>query len=397
MAKQKLSKGQSGFLELAVKGRNLFLTGKAGTGKSHIIKMLIEELKSMRKNVIAVAPTGIAANNVDGQTIHSMFSIPPFGILEREHANFLKKEKKRLLSMVDVIIIDEVSMLRPDILDTIHWTLDKNRCGGLNKKQVIFVGDMKQLPVVLDDNSKSVLYNSGYKDHTFQGALIYPELDVETVELDEVLRQSDPEFIENLNIIRDGGKSEYFRQFLSNEPRGVVLAPHNSTVAAYNEEGLNSVKSKMYTLKADIQGNVNTHDFNVSPEIRVKNGCKIMYLVNSQSNPLRNGTIGEFIVKGGNFFIRVLGIDYKLEKYQFTKKEYVFNYDKQELELRTIGSIEQYPFKLAYALSIHKSQGLTFDEVTVDLTMPCFQPGQMYVALSRVKSPEGLRIITRNY
>lgn len=395
MSERTLSKSQKEFLELALGGCNLFLTGKAGTGKSFIIKKLISELKSRKKKVIALAPTGIAANNVGGQTIHSMFSIQPFGILVKEDARNLKSEKRRILNMVDVIIIDEVSMLRPDILDIVHWTLEKNRCGGLDKKQIIFVGDMKQLPVVLDDNAKAVLYQKGYERHDFFGAIIYPSLNISVVELQEVIRQSDPEFIENLNIIREGGKSSYFRQFVTDSSDGIVLAPHNSTVKKYNEEGLASVESKMYTLDAKVDGNVNASDFNVESEIKVKDGCKIMYLVNSQENPLRNGTLGEFVVKGDCFFIRVLDVQYKLDKFEFTKKEYVFDYDLGELVLKTIGTLEQYPFKLAYALSIHKSQGLTFDEVTVDLTMPCFQQGQMYVALSRVKSPKGLRIITR--
>lgn len=389
------SKKQSEFLELAETGNNLFLTGKAGTGKSHIIRELISRLKARKKKVIALAPTGIAANNIEGQTIHSMFSIPPFGIITSEDVNHLKREKYRLLTLVDVIIVDEVSMLRPDILDAMHWTLEKNRCGGLEKKQIIFVGDLKQLPVVLDDNAKSVLYDKGYKGHTFQDALVYSSLEVQKIELDEILRQSDPEFIDNLNIIREGGKSEYFRQFVSQESSGIVLAPHNATVQGYNERGLESVDSKMHTFKAKVHGNVNAHDFNVESEIRVKHGCKIMYLVNSKENPLRNGTLGEFVVKDGEYFIECQGVNYKLEKFEFTKKEYVFDHSEGALILRIIGSLEQYPFKLAYALSIHKAQGLTFEQVTVDLTLPCFQTGQMYVALSRVTAPYGLRIITK--
>lgn len=388
-----LSIKQKLFKDCVLSGQNVFLTGKAGTGKSFIVKHLIQVLNDQGKNVVAVAPTGIAANHIGGQTIHSMFSIKPFGILTREDTNYFKKEKRRLMDNIDIIFIDEVSMLRPDILDCMNWTLQKNKCGSLFDKQIVFVGDLKQLPVVLDDNSKSVLMSKGYNGTDFTNAFVYEHLNVKDVELDEVLRQSDEEFVHNLNIIRDGGKSDYFKRFVSDDYSGIVLAPHNVTVQKYNEEGLNTINSELLEFQAKVIGNVSHEDFNLESLIRVKNGCKIMYLVNSKENPLRNGTLGEFIVNDDKYYIRVYGVDYLLEKYEFDKVEYVFNYEKNELELKTIGSITQYPFKLAYALSIHKSQGLTFDEVTVDLTRRCFQSGQMYVALSRVKSPNGLKII----
>lgn len=141
-------------------------------------------------------------------------------------------------------------------------------------------------------------------------------------------------------------------------------------------------------------GNLKADDFNLETVVKVKNGCRIMYLVNSRNNDLVNGTIGTFVSHQGCHFIRVNNVDHALNEVEFTKKEYVLNDDKDALELKVIGTIKQFPIKLAYALSIHKSQGLTFDEVTVDLTRPCFQKGQMYVALSRVRTPEGLRIIT---
>lgn len=385
---------QEEFIQLLLAGKNIYLSGKAGTGKSHITKEGIAKLEKLGKKIIAVAPTGVAANNIGGQTIHSMFGITPYGVCTYESANMLKSEKRKLLKKVEVILIDEVSMLRPDLLDAIHWSLIKNGVkGGLREKQVVFIGDLKQLPPIVSDNERSILYQQ-YDGDNFFHADVFNNMDVTEIELTEVMRQTDVEFITNLNIIREGHKSEYFRQFLHSEPNGIILAPYNETVRQYNQKGLAAQPGKELVFEASVSGNAKADEFNVESVIRVKHGCKIMYLANSRNNPLRNGTLGTFI-NGGNdkYFIRVGEVNYALDVMEFTKMEYVWNQQEDKLEMKEIGKIIQYPFKLAYALSIHKSQGLTFEEVTIDLTRPCFMPGQMYVAISRVKSPAGLRIL----
>lgn len=388
----KLTDKQAAFINMVLGGENVFLTGKAGTGKSFALLRAIELLKGQGRKVVALAPTGFAANNVNGQTIHSLFSLNPFGVLDFEACNFVKQAKRGLLRAVETIIIDEVSMLRPDVLDAMHYTLKKNGLPGLDQKQLILVGDMKQLPCVMDDNMRSVLYQT-YDGDTFEDAKILKKVKPKTIDLDEVMRQSNEEFIGHLNIIRDGGKSEYFRRFISTSPRGVVLAPHNNTVQKYNEAGLKAQPGEEFVFEATIAGDIKIQEFSLEQTIRVKNGCKIVYLVNSQNNPLRNGTLGIFVSHNDCHYIRVGNIDYALEPAIIGKKQYVYNKFKDALELEELGSITQFPFKLAYALSIHKSQGMTFEEVTVDLTKPCFQKGQMYTALSRVKGPEGLTII----
>lgn len=388
-----LSKKQSLFIDKVMEGSNVFLTGRAGTGKSFVVKHCMNELTMQGKNVVAVAPTGVAANNIGGQTIHSMFQINPYGVPNFESCNFMRSEKRRMIKAIDVLFVDEISMLRPDVLDAIHWTMLKNGIkNGLLKKQIVFCGDLKQLQPPINDNTRSILYET-YNGQEFFEAKVYPSLRVVNIELDEVLRQSDEEFIENLNIIRDGKKSPYFKQFVGTDPMGIILAPHNATVEKYNNSGLQALKGELFTFEAIIEGNAKADEFNLPTVVKVKNGAKIMYLANSRDNPLVNGTIGTFVSYAGCHYIRVDDVDYALDQVKFTKKEYILNDKRNKLELQEIGSIEQYPIKLAYALSIHKSQGLTFDQVTVDLTRPCFQKGQMYVALSRVTSPKGLRII----
>jgi len=393
------SKNQQEFLQAVLDGKNVFLTGKAGTGKSHITKVAMTELQKQGKNVMALAPTGIAANNIGGATLHSTFSLSPFGILTFETCNFMKDTKRKMLSKIDTLFIDEVSMLRPDILDGLNWTLIKNGCKTLEEMQIILIGDMKQLGIVADDNMVSVMLKT-YGGCSFEKADIYPRLNIVNIELDEVLRQNDPEFISALNSIRDGGKNEYFRQFVSDIQKGIILAPHNATVQKYNINGFHSIEGNQYTFEASIEGNLKATDFNLEPTIKVKDGCKIMYLANSKNNNLINGTLGIFRVSDAGtederYFIEVGEEQFSLEQKKFTKKEYILNRKTGKLDLQDVGSIIQIPIKLAYALTIHKSQGLTFDEVTIDLTLPCFAKGQMYVALSRVRTPSGLSIITK--
>lgn len=389
-----LKSKQQKFIDLALAGKNIFLSGKAGTGKTTAVKALIEQWKKMGKKFICCAPTGIAAINIDGTTLHSQFGLDPHGVLNFEGCRFLSGMKREVLRAAEAYIIDEVSMLRPDMLDAIHWTLTKNGLPGLKAKQVIFVGDLKQLKAVMDDNFKAMIYRE-YNGSIFTFAHVYPKLNVQWIELDEVVRQNDREFIDALNVVRDGGKSPYFRRFVSPDPWGVILAPHNITVNGYNARGLELQQGEAWTFEAILLEQAKPSDFPFEKTLTLKSGCPVMYLQNREGTPLRNGTIGEFFVNDQKgFFFRYGSVDYPVDYVEITKKQYVYDKVLDELRMEVIGSMAQMPLRLAYALSIHKSQGMTFDEVTVDLTRPCFEEGQMYVALSRVTTPAGLRIKT---
>lgn len=397
-----LTAGQQEFYDAVLNGESVFLNGKAGTGKTYVTKQVIEELKKKGKNVVALAPTGVAANNLGGATMHSVFALPVHEVIQYDNCKYVKSNKRRLWEKIDVLLIDEVSMVRADMIDGINWSMRKNSCPGLTSKQVIFIGDMGQLPPVASDNFKAEMTRKGYGGVFFYFAEIIKSMDLRTIELEEVKRQSDPEFIRALNMIREGKKDSYFKRFHHTAPKGIILAPHKTTVNRYNIDGLEMLQGETYTFKAETDGNIKMADFNFDEIINVKHGCKIMYLVNSKDNGLVNGTIGTLFVQKKSeehderFFILLGSVKFEITQAEVTKKEYVLDELRDELVLKTIGTIKQMPIRLAYAITIHKSQGLTFDEMTVDLSEPCFSPGQLYVALSRASTPDGLRIITGN-
>lgn len=374
---------QQKVLELARTGKSFFLTGKAGTGKSTVLN----ELKKILSNrAVFLATTGVAASNIGGETVHSFFSIKPFGFLQEKDANWVKNEKRTIWQSIKTIIIDEVSMLRPDILDCINWTLEKNIGRTIKSYQLIFVGDMKQLMPVYKPEDLCQCEET-YKGITWKYAKCIEEkkINIQTVELTEIKRQNDLEFIEALNQVREGQHASYFNDFKTMN-KGIVLAPYNKQVSDYNLKILQSLPGEFITLECDKSDDYKTGSTIAEETLHLKDGCRVMYLKNDDY--FYNGYLGTLRQKlNGSFELDGIPID--------EHTWYTYKYDFKDGIIQPVKDqwIRQLPVKPAYALTIHKAQGLTFDEITVDLSRNTFAEGQLYTALSRVRTPQGLSII----
>lgn len=215
------------------------------------------------------------------------------------------------------------------------------------------------------------------------------------ISLNKIHRQSDFEFIDNLNILRDGRKSEYFRGFVGEKPIGVILSPHAATARSYNLKELKRLDGDIFESEAVITGKINIKDFNIEQTLQLKSGARVMFSVNMREVGVVNGSMGHVEIEDGEvvFVDERSGDRIEVRPYEFKKEEYYYDDFSGKLKQKTVGEILQYPLKLAWAMTIHKSQGLTFDKCTVDLSRKCFESGQMYTAISRVRSPEGLRLI----
>jgi hypothetical protein len=391
--------------------RNIFLTGRAGTGKTTFLHNL--KVKSP-KRMIVVAPTGVAAINAGGVTIHSFFQLP-FGPIVPGYADTnaksamrFSKQKRSIIKSLDLLVIDEISMVRADLLDGIDQVLRRFRrndepFGGV---QILMIGDMQQLPPVVKDEEWRLL-RQHYKTAYFFSSLALQKTDYITVTLQHVYRQKDQAFVEVLNKIRDKKvddqaieilNARYNPDFDHAAENYIILTTHNAKAKITNDNKLAELKAKKGKYKAKIKGNFPEYIYPTEPELELKIGAQVMFVKNDPEPEKRffNGKIG-VITKIGKEELVVKCPDDKedifVDPIEWQNIKYSIDEESKEIQETVEGSFTQIPLKLAWAITIHKSQGLTFDRVIID-SEAAFAHGQVYVAFSRCRSLEGLVLST---
>ena len=410
-------------------GVNVFLTGKAGTGKTTFLRQLRERSP---KRMVVVAPTGVAAINAGGVTIHSFFQFPlapyvPGGSFNSKDEKYrFSKEKKNIIRTLDLLVIDEISMVRADLLDQIDAVLrlHKDRHRPFGGVQLLMIGDLSQLAPVVKDSEWNLL-REYYHTPYFFGSLALQQTQHVTIELQHVYRQTDLKFINILNEVRENrltteslallnsrvgiacksskysGNSEHsenteFKIQNSELSDGTIrLTTHNATANSYNEERMDALKGVRFTFKATVTGTFPESSYPAEETLVLKKGCQVMFLKNdSQGARYYNGKLG-IVTSVDASTICVQGIDdgdiVEVEPEVWTNARYVIDKETKEIREEIDGEFRQYPLRLAWAITIHKSQGLTFDRAVLDVNA-AFAAGQVYVALSRCRTLEGLTL-----
>lgn len=379
---------------------SFFLTGRAGTGKTTFIQ---KAQKEINKNFIVLAPTGVAAINAGGMTIHSFFGFEPKVLTPYDKAR-LNKENYTILLSSDTIIIDEVSMVRCDLIDAMDRTLQKCMKNTLpfGGKQMLFVGDMFQLePVVVDDDKEELKRMYGDRKPFFFNADVFGRITINPIELQVVYRQTDTKFVGLLDNIRNENVQLKDLETLNsrvgkncNDNKAVItLTSTNRSARKINDTLLAQMQEPEYVFKGVIEGDFDVEKFSTTEKtLHLRVGAQVMFTRNDISKRWVNGTLGK-VDKIEDDRISVTlndGITHWVDKVTWEKVKYSYNKTTKETEKKVVGTFTQFPLKLAWAITIHKSQGLTFDQVKIDLSGGVFAAGQTYVALSRARSLEGL-------
>ena len=395
-------------------GRHIFLTGKAGTGKTTFLHHLKDPSNTgAAKRMIVTAPTGVAAINAGGVTLHSFFQLP-FGPFipgseayekNRQRMFRFSKEKKRIIKSLDLLIIDEISMVRADLLDAVDAVLRQHRrneqpFGGV---QLLMIGDLHQLSPVAKQNEWQLLQQH-YASVYFFSSNALAKTDVLTIELKHIYRQSDTRFIKLLNRVRDNRldaasigelNRRYMKDFTPEEGEGyITLTTHNRNADVINETRLAALGEKEYRFDAEISGDFPEHAHPAPGALVLKKGAQVMFLRNDTSAEKRffNGKIGKIVrISREDIRIKCPGETdlIVVEPVEWENIKYTVNEENKEIEEDVIGKFRQFPLKPAWAITIHKSQGLTFDKAVID-AQSAFAPGQFYVALSRCRTFEGM-------
>ena len=385
---------------------SLFLTGKAGTGKSTLLGLF---RSTSRKKMAVLAPTGVAALNIQGQTIHSFFGFPPRIITPQEAGKkTTRKDLLRLYKNLETIIIDEISMVRADVLDGIDVFLRRNRenyrpFGGV---LMIFVGDLFQLPPVVKNDPVERSYFQDYYDSPyFFSAKVFqePDLQIQYLELGKVYRQDSRHFLRLLEAIRlnnldyddlDDLNERYIPDFSDTEGY-ITLCARNATADRINRDALQRLKTPAFAFRADVKGLFDPSLYPADLEMSLRVGAQVMFIKNDPEKAFVNGSIGVVTEIGENrVVVKITHDNGKKNAIEVVKSDWeILRYKADaagNIEAETIGSFRQYPLRLAWAITIHKGQGKTFDKVLLDLGGGAFEHGQLYVALSRCRTLEGI-------
>lgn len=377
---------------------SIFITGKAGTGKSTLLKYFRANTK---KKVVVLAPTGVAAVNVGGQTIHSFFKFPP-SIIQKDRIRRLRNSS--LIEKLDTVIIDEVSMVRSDLMDGIDYSLRINRdemkkpFGGV---QMVFFGDLYQLCPVVEREAREVLEGMYASPYFFSGK-VFNNLSIKYVELSKIYRQSDGKFVELLNRLRNKKHTDEDLDLLNERVRKdvsntsdttIILTTTNSLAGEINQDRLARLPGKEYAYEAVVTGKFDETAYPTESSLRLKVGAQVILIKNDPNKQWVNGTLARIASLARDLIkVDIKGRICEVPRVKWQKIEYIYDEEKDKIEENIVGVFEQYPIRLAWAITIHKSQGQTFDKVVLDLGHGAFTHGQVYVALSRCTCLDGITL-----
>ncbi len=380
---------------------HVFVTGRAGTGKSTLLQHLAAHTS---KKLAIAAPTGVAALNVGGQTIHSLLRLP-IGVIADQPLPH-PEDLRNLLRGIETLVIDEVSMVSADLMDAIDRTLREARnrrrepFGGV---QVVLFGDPYQLaPVPPNDPHERAYFRDRYRSQWFFDAHVWEEVGIDVRTLQEIHRQRDPEFTRILNAVRHDEVTQEMADVLNEVgarpvPDGseaITLATTNATVSAINARGLAALPGRAQTSVAEIEGEFGRGAFPADESLELKLGARVMFLRNDVSGDARwvNGTTGSVVRIGDAIEVEVEGTVHEVQPTTWEKFRYEYDGITKQLKKDVVAEFTQFPLRLAWAVTIHKSQGQTYDRARIDLGSGAFAPGQTYVALSRLRTLDGLHL-----